>query len=383
MRLVKATVLIISSTPWHATWQRHHDIAWGLADRDYRVLYLEPLPKRWPGPGEWRRVLGRLTGSSEMAGYCRQEEHPGVQLVSPRTLPDAGVGGLGSRANARFLVPRLAAELRALNLARPLVIINYLPTPAARELARRLAPDLFIYDCVWDWANAPNSSSLQASEQAMMSEVDMVFADSPYLIEKMRRLHVNVYPVLPAVHIDRFAAGRAATPVTRVRSRCAYFGTIGLAIDAELLRRVSHRYPLRLIGPARQMLQGFAEDTDIYGPRPHDEVAGLLSDVDVLLLPYSRQVSHNKAVIPAKTFECLATGKPTVAMGLESLRQFGELFYLAQTEEQFMEMIARAADEDPGLVEQRLACARANTWERRIEEIVAHIEAGLESIHRG
>jgi hypothetical protein len=102
-------LVILSSVHWHFTWQRHHEIAARLAGLGYRVTYLEPLPKRWPGPAEWRRVTGRLFGRHVAAGLLRQRVPPGVNLANALTLPD--VGGATRWLNRSFATPRAATRL--------------------------------------------------------------------------------------------------------------------------------------------------------------------------------------------------------------------------------------------------------------------------------
>lgn len=373
---MRTTVVIISSIHWHVTWQGNQEISWGLAEHDYDVIYLEPLPKQWPALRDWQRVLGRITESPERAGFCRQPEHPDVDLMSPFALPDYGLAGMGRLVNSQFFLPRLIRKLGRRGLSRPLVVINYQPTPSARAVARSLNPDLSIYVCIMDWANLPYNAGLRVSEQEMLDEVDLIFADSPYLINKMKRSHRNVIPVLPAVHVERFAEAQSNTS-RKETPKCAYFGGIGLRVDVDLLRRVSYQFPLQLIGPTRTATKGFSDTTEFLGPVPHSQLPGLLRDADVLLLPYRRDLQFVQGIIPAKTFECLATGKPTVSIGLDSLSEYSDLFYLAETEEQFLDMIARAPSEDPGLSERRIACAHANSWRKRLEEIIGHIENNL------
>lgn len=378
---MRGTLVIISSIHWHSTWQRHQDIAAGLARHGYRVIFVEPLPKRWPGAHEWQRVMGRIFGSSQASGYCRQPEPDGVSIVTPRVLPD--VGRVGQEANARFFVPRLADELRQMGLERPLVVVNYLPTAASIALQQALQPDLAVYDCVTDWASAPLTESLARYEEQLLQISDLVFADSPNLLAKMRKRHDHVHEVLPAVHFERFQlpprgevdAAEAERPL------CVYFGTIGYNLDLDLLRAVSRRFPLRLIGPLRRKLDGLSPTTELHGSVPHDQIPALLRDANVLLLPYDR-VPHTPAIIPAKTFECLATGIPTVAIGLNSLEKYADLFYLAETPEAFLTRIEEASAEDGKQRADRIACARANSWEQRITEIAQYIEDGLASARR-
>jgi glycosyltransferase involved in cell wall biosynthesis len=365
-------LLILSSVHWHFTWQRHHEIATRLSERGYRVTFFEPLPKRWPRAAELGRVWGRLSGHHEKSGTVRQRVPAGVHLRHARALPDTAAW---CRAfNRAVTVPRAARALGR-ELDRPLVVLHYLPLPAAIALARRLRPDLAIYDCVWDWPHDPYSRPGVIREESLLAEVDLVFADSPYLFERMRQAHGRVHRVLPAVDYELYAPARAGSSAPRP-VRCAYFGALGANIDRSLVARLSREFALRLIGPVQEPLPGLAPATEVLGPVPQAELPALLADVDVLVLPY-REAAHSEGVIPAKTFECLATGKPVVAKGLASLAEFRDAFRLATDDESFVRAVREAVDEGPGRRERRLELARRNTWRERAEQIDALVRQAL------
>lgn len=362
----KGTVVLVASVHWHYTWQRHHEIATRLARLGYELIYVEPLPKRWPSPRELRRVTGRLLGRSSLSGLVRQAPSHGVSLVSPLLIPDVGV--TARALNRRLFVPRLARKIRRRVVQRPLILWHYLPISAAIELHERLAPDLSIYDCVSDWSNHPYARPGAIREDALLKIVDLVFADSPYLFDRMRRLHPGAHQVLPAVAYERFRAARQPR-VAPAGPLCCYFGSITPSIDVELLAEVSRTHRLRLVGPVQTRLPKLGAGTELVGPVPADRVPALLQDARVLLLPYRRN-AYNRGVMPAKTFECLATGKPSVAIGIDSLRQFGELFYVCDSPSEFLQAIDRAVEEeDPTLCERRLETARRNDWGSRMAEI--------------
>ncbi len=370
----RGTAFVLSSVHWHFTWQRHHEIAWRLAARGWRVVYVEPLPKRWPPPREWGRVWGRLAGRRARAGLCRQPESPGVEIVSPRLLPDTNAA---ARAANHRLAGGLARRLRRSAPARPRVVLNYLPIAASLALQRALAPDLAVYDCVWDWPHDPYSRPSTLRERELVAAADLVLADAPYLVERMRELHPRVHALPPAVDYERFAPARARrTRAPGEPPRCAYFGAVGANIDVGLLARLSASYPLRVIGPVQVPLPPLGPGAELLGPVGRERVPELLADADILVLPY-REAAHSRGVVPAKTFECLATGKPTVAKGLPALAPFGDLFALAADDEDFSRRVAGAAAEPEERREQRLAAARANDWSVRIEELEGLLAAAL------
>jgi glycosyltransferase involved in cell wall biosynthesis len=370
----QGTVVVISSVHWHFNWQRHHDIASRLAARDYEVVFVEPLPKRWPGLGEARRVFGRLTGHSNVSGGGRQREVAGVELVSPLLLPD--VGGLGRAVNWSIFVPLLARRLKRRMVRRPLIVLDFLPISSSVALLRNLDPDLAVYDCVWDWSSDPHSSPETIREEELLAEVDLVLTDSPYLFEKMKRAHPRVRRILPAVDLSIFGPLDSSDPTATDSPLCGYFGQIGANIDFDVMRLLSQRFRLRLIGPVEAPLDGFGASTEVLGSVPRERLPELLRDIDVLVLPYKRE-GHTRGVIPAKTFECLATGKPTVAIGLASLSEYGDLFHLCETPEQFLRAVGRAAVDPPALRERRIEAARANSWEKRIEEVDEALHTAL------
>ncbi len=364
------TVIIIAMIHWHFTWQSQHNMASGLVKSGYRVIFVEPLPKRWPRISEFGRVWGRLTGNSKAAGFCEQALVPGVELVSPRLLPDAGP--LTRPINRRLFVPGLAARLRQ-DVQLPLIVINYLPTAASLALMYDLRPDATIYHCVNDWANDPFTPAA-ATEAELAAAVDMVWADSPVNFARTSQLRPDTIHLPHGVNVDLFAGARREPPAPPpARPLCAFFGALGISADVELLRAVSHRYPLRLIGPIRASLEGFAVETEIVGAVPHERVPELLRDVDVLLLPYAHS-EHNKGIMPAKMFECLATGKPTVACGLVTLYDYADLFFIRETHEAFLDAIAEAVHEPAERQGPRFACAESHSYQRRMKKIEGYLD---------
>lgn len=370
----KGTVIIIAMVHWHFTWQSQHNMASGLVKSGYRVLFVEPLPKRWPRLNEWGRVWGRLTGNSQAAGLCEQPLIPGVDLVSPRLLPDAGP--LTWRVNRRLFVPGLASKLRQ-DVQPPLVVINYLPTPASLALMKAVQPNATVYHCVNDWTNDPYRPAAAAMEAELAAAVDMIWADSPVNFARLFRLREDTIRLPHGVNIDLFAKARREPKKPSVaRPLCGYFGTLGISADVDLLRAVSHRYQLRLIGPIRTSLEGFSPQTEIIGSVPHEQLPDLIRDMDVLLLPYLHSI-HNNSVMPAKTFECLATGKPTVACGLPTLYDYADLFYIRETHEEFLAAIAECVHEPPGLQGPRIACAESHSYEHRMKKIDGYLDQVL------
>ena len=372
----KPTLVIISSIHWHFTWQRHHDIASGFAKLGYRVIFIEPIPKRWPTIKEILRVFRRVLKIGKGGGTFYQEVPENVTILSPLMVPDTSA--FGDWLNQIIFIPRfIQSHQAAFSGSDTVYLINYLPIPSSLHLQQALGPDVSAYDCVWDWSNDPKAPKMRLIEDLLIRNVSMVFADSPFLLNKMRAKHETTHRVLPAVHYDLFADARhPGKPSNENQSEAivGYFGNIGVNIDVDLLEKVSEMYPLRVIGPYPEEKSQFSPNTTFVGPVPHRELPALLAEVDVLLLPYNRS-AHLPAVIPAKTFECLATGKPIVAIGLESLREFEDYFYFSETDEEFLQNIALALHEPLKNTNERLSLAKHNDWQSRIRKIESYFKA--------
>ena len=374
---MKGTVILISMVHWHFTWQYEQSLAKGLAERGYQVYFIEPMPKRWPKVNEFGRVWGRLTGRSEAAGICQQPLVPGVELLSPRMLPD--VGSLPRWFNRRLFLLGLEDKLKD-STQRPLIVINDLPIPASLELMNNLEPDVSFYNCLTDWSNDPYMP-IHGLERELAGVVDMIWANSQANVARVSDMNDTIVQLPPDVDIALFSKARNDSGPPPSRPLCAYFGSVSLSTDIELLRHVSHRYPLRLIGPLRTAIDGFSDETEILGPVPHHQLPELLRDVDVLLLPYVHS-DHNASVMPAKLYECLATGKPTIVSGLKALHDYPDLFYIRETPEAFIEAIAEVVHEPEEYRAKRIASAEAHSFDHRMDVVEGYIQQVLEQKSR-
>ena len=184
-------------------------------------------------------------------------------------LPDAGP--LTRRLNRRLFVPVSPPSEERI---RPLIVINYLPTAASLALMEALEPDVKIYHFA-SMIGSTIRMRRRETETDLIAAVDMVWADSP----------VNS-PDFPNGRQRRSAAAwgrrRSIHPrqegpdVPPDRPLCAYFGTVGISTDIDLLRAVSHRFPLRLIGPVRTSLE-VCRINRMIGPVPPSANSGTVT----------------------------------------------------------------------------------------------------------
>jgi glycosyltransferase involved in cell wall biosynthesis len=108
---------------------------------------------------------------------------------------------------------------------------------------------------------------------------------------------------------------------------------------------------------------------DYRGEVPHVQLPDVLAGVDAFVLPYKIN-KLTRSISPAKTFECLATGKPVVAAPLPALAELGEYIYLAGEPADYVEVLKSLQGlETDREVRARIELARENSWEARFGEI--------------
>jgi len=376
----RGTVVCIAEIHWHFSWQVYHEVAAGLGALGYDVHFMSTWPRKWwPGWQKTHKYLrGRLGLNTYHEGTFSQPVPAGVTLVPPNGIPEHRP--LERWFNRQFVVPRLVKRLRSRGLKRPLTVINYVPLSYSLAIQRALAPDVSIFYCISDWENVLHTPAIRVYERELIQMSDIVLANAPYLTQHLNELGGQAIFRPEGKNYEMYEPTRRAVPPPRERPLCAYFGNIGVAVNSDLLVRVSHRYPLRIIGSFNKPVEGLSAETEIIPPVPHKELPALLADVDVLLLPYDANSPRMRGVFPAKTFECLATGKPIVMMGVHYFDDFADVMTICHSADEFLDAIERAVHEDtPALRERRLQRARENTdkamiafLDQTIQEIAAH-----------
>ena len=89
--------------------------------------------------------------------------------------------------------------------------------------------------------------------------------------------------------------------------------------------------------------------------------------------------NYTLSVFPMKLFEYLSSGKPVVVTSLPSLEGYQDLVYISRSSDEFVENIREALVERlPDKSNKRIALAKANSWEVRLEEISKVIENALQ-----
>lgn len=397
----RLTIVCLSSQPWNdGMWTNKQHVMSRLA-RDHRVLFVNFGPRPLPS-------LLRLKAE-------KQQNHFGVdELLAPVVEEHHGVTVLdfwGPRVAVRALGPShpwsiyCTFDVRRALLARYLarqaiedaVLWVYHPGygPAVAEIPR----SLLVYDCVDEYSEFPEYKTGDASwlverEAGLCRAADVVFTTSQGLYEKKRPLNPErthlVHNVGDFAHFSRAREDATLVP-DDLRSLpkpvIGFLGAVsGYKLDLDWLVAFARRHreaSVVLIGPVGvgdkatdTALLAKEPNVHLLGHRPYESLPGYVKGFDVAVVPY-KQNEYTANVFPIKFFELLASGKPVVISALPALADYYDRVDVARSAEEFVAACERALADPAGNQAARLALAAENTWEHRVERMMAHVERAL------
>jgi len=375
-------VVVLASLKWNFLWQRHQIFATSFCQVSHRVVFIEVLAYKNPGIRDVPRIMERLVRFAFKKGRrkaARKDSRlpENLTVISPLVLPSTFP--IYRKINNKILVPLLAKLIFSRGLRNP-IVLNYLPHQAALDLIQELRPSLLIYDCVTNFPQFPGVPKDSAViEKKIIQTADLVFTDSPFLDRKVKQIRADVQRIMPGVDFDHFQQADSGRLQNGIRT-LGYFGGINeVRIDFGLLKEIASGGPweIHMIGPVRSRVPRLPENIIFRGEVSYRELPGYLRGMDCLILPY-KLTEFTKGIIPAKLFECLATGKPLIATPLPSFDEFGDLIYLAGNARDFLNILAKIRMlETPKKYEQRKELARRNSWESRFQEMAGAIQEKL------
>jgi glycosyltransferase involved in cell wall biosynthesis len=223
-------------------------------------------------------------------------------------------------------------------------------------------------------------------EDELIAQSDIVTYSAEALRDKALRNPRARHLSLPnAVNARWFRDRSAALPEPEdiaaiSHPRAGFVGSIFHWTDLDTAALVIRSMPdvsFVFIGPLERpeiidSLRGFA-NFHYLGPKPPDRIPVYVRSLDVCL-SFFRRDQLAAAVDPVKVYEYLALGKPVVATPLPEFARFGDLVRVAEDPDSLARGIRESiAEHDPDLPRRRQAFADANSWDQRIDQLLAAI----------
>jgi uncharacterized SAM-binding protein YcdF (DUF218 family)/glycosyltransferase involved in cell wall biosynthesis len=383
-------VLCISSIDWDFIWQGHQQIMSTLAAHGNKVLFVENTGVRRPMLRDVSRLRQRVRNWWRGTKGFR-EERENLFVYSPLVLPFP-YSRIARWIN-RFIVVRAVRRwMSATGVQHPLVW-TFLPTALALDLIKAVEPELVVYYCIDDFAaSSSGARSIRLTEHRLFRDADLVFVTSERLRERVCqfREQADLFPF--GVDFRRFEAARnsndeiPADLLAIKRPIVGYVGGLHRWVDQDLLTQTARRLPdvsFAFIGPAQcdvSKLEG-EPTVRLLGARSPQQLPGYIKGFDVGIVPYEL-ADYTANVYPTKLNEYLAMGKPVVATDLPEIRRFnqrhGDIVAVADDADAFASRIRDAIQErDEAHVQKRIAVARENSWDVRLEGMTGLIDNAL------
>lgn len=377
-------------------WTNRQQVATRLAERGWRVLYVEPrlfLLRQLGGMFLGRR--GRLRWLLRYVMPWRVNANLSVVAqgnLLPGSRGHAWIGRLNHRLLNGWRVRRFARRLES---PRPVLLVY--DTEAA-EFLDDFPQSRLVYDCVDEHrAQAGidrHPARVDEEERALAARADAIAATTQPLVDRLAQRHRNVHLVPNAADVQAFLAPPSQEPADVAAIVHPRIGTVGALdaykIDVELLEAVLRAHPdwqfvfvgpvdyggsgdHGLLPPTRRPLRSIEVlreygNAHFLGTKPHEEIPAYVHAFDVAIISY-RMSDYNRASFPLKFWEFMASGKPVVVSGLPQLEQYRHLIAVAGTPEEFAAQITTAllGRAPPATVRQQEA--RRHSWEERVSAI--------------
>jgi glycosyltransferase involved in cell wall biosynthesis len=112
----------------------------------------------------------------------------------------------------------------------------------------------------------------------------------------------------------------------------------------------------------------------LLGPRSYAELPAVLRTADAGLIPYARN-QLTGSIFPMKVYEYLAAGLPVVATPLPALTGVTEVATAADAQGVARLLDEALAEDDHQRRHERSRAAAAHSWDARLEEIAAAVNA--------
>lgn len=245
-------------------------------------------------------------------------------------------------------------------------------------------PSLTIYQCVDPMIIPYDMKHGIVSEEQLVRKSNLVICTSKQLYEEKKQLNEKTYFVPNAADITHSSKALSQDLAVHESIRelkkpiIGYFGNIERRFDFDLLKEVVEAHRDKSFVFAGPVSPEFIPDwfyntpnVHLVGRLPYQAMPALFKGFDVALIPFKKD-DVSRTIFPLKLFEYLGAGKPVVSTRFNpDLEDFthGTVAFCDDAAS-FSQAIDQALlHNGTQQVEERIAVAQENTWEKRVQEI--------------
>jgi glycosyltransferase involved in cell wall biosynthesis len=364
-------IICISLHGWDTLWSRAQPLMSLLADNGNQVLFIEPaasLATAIVFP-EYRILRAGLS-----TRIMKVKEGLYV-LTPPMLLPFASRSDLVCRINQSILRRIINSRLEKLEFGAP-ILWTY--SPYSIHLVGKLGEKMVVYDCTDERTANPmvSKNHIRSLEIRLMRRADLVFVTARGLLERKRVFNPHTYLAPNGVDFLHFnqARSRALAMPEDIkdlsRPILGFVGAIAYWVDLDLIEFVARArsgWSIVMIGPLRAggnigRLRHLS-NVHFVGKKDWTVLPCYLQAFDVCLSPFKLSEPITETANPLKIYEYLAAGRPVVSTDMPEVRPLRDVVRIAYSQEDFVEQIQAALQEDRAAACQaRIEVARNYDW---------------------
>jgi glycosyltransferase involved in cell wall biosynthesis len=372
--------IICFAKDWDETPTSNNHVMAELA-KSNRVLWLNSIATRAPSLASGRdlRKIGRKLASF---GRGPRRVQDNLWVYTPVVLP-LPYSGVAKAINRQILRAAVGVLRRTLGM-REFQLWTFLPN--AVDYVGALGESMVVYYCVDEWSkftylDGPKTAD---AERRLCRTADVVFASAQSLVDDRRPL--NPETQLARHGVDHALFARAMDEGTPVPPDIAalpkpvigFYGTLQDWVDQDLIIFLARRHPewsIALIGKPAVDVSRLRDLPNVHllGRRPHTDLPAYCKGFDVGIIPYvlNDRILH---VNPLKLREYLCAGLPVVSVALPEVRGYEQYCTVAPDYGEFERGIEQALRTNtPELRKRRCDAMRAESWQRRVADVAAHV----------
>jgi len=313
-------------------------------------------------------------------------------LESVNSIQNPTLFDIINRFNNRQFAKALNRAITKVNFSE-YILLNDNDVYNGLFLKKYLSPSLYVY-YLRDRLQAMSywKKHVTRLEPKLLSEVDLVLANSLYLTNSARTINENSFYIGQGCDVNHFAIAPAPLEIENClpgikKPIIGYMGALN-----------SERLDINLIYELAKRLKEFnfvfvgSEDSvfekSVLHSLPNVHFTGSKDFAELPKFIYSFSVAINPQLVneitignyPRKIDEFLAAGLPVVATETPTMLPFSEHVYLSKTVDDFVDLIKLAiADDSETKKEARKTFAANHNWKNSVAELTKQVLSQLQT----
>lgn len=309
--------------------------------------------------------------------------------ISPKIYNYSTIDSIFSE---KTVVKEINKILKLLNIPNnELIVWSY--NQMFPSIPATLEKKLFVFDMVDNWEKHPSFANykkrLKANHQLICDKADIIFTVANELVDYFKSMgrQNNIYWLNNGVDLDVYQnleIQNKPNELSEIKHPIAgYIGTIQDRIDFDLVKYAAEHNPqinFAMIGPIWPQTQKLIDkkfqglkNIFFLGKKPFYEAPAYISKFDLAFVPHKVN-DFLKYTSLSKMYEFFALGKPIVTTRGSEVESFKDYLYIADTNEQFSNLLNTALNEDKSMSEKRLQMIKEHSWGNRVEQMLKIIK---------